>query len=86
MLVSRLALAAGLCLVALSGPALAGGKQQCPPNATLVSLDSKTCPNGVVRQRACCRNPKGKVRCDSFPHCPSKSPSGGNGNARRRGA
>ena len=48
-------------------------------------LESKTCPPtnsrpAVVVQRACCtkfteKNPEGKTRCKSFPHCPSNSPS-----------
>lgn len=57
-----------------------GGMPHCPGRETLVSLDEKTCPPNphrplIVRQRACCKNPAGRVHCDHFPHCPNESPS-----------
>ena len=51
--------------------------QNCGPNME-TRLESKTCPSGVVRQRACCTrtNHKGtKTRCKSFAHCPHRSRS-----------
>jgi hypothetical protein len=55
-------------------------KATCPPRQE-TNVESKTCPNGAVVERACCTktNPpfeKGpKTHCKSFPHCPRKSPS-----------
>jgi hypothetical protein len=57
----------------------AGGqtlKETCPTGQTLTGTDSKTCPDGKVLSRACCKKADGRVRCKSFAHCPSKSPSG----------
>jgi hypothetical protein len=52
----------------------------CPGRETLVRIDEKTCeatPNRplIVRRRACCENPAGRVHCRHFQHCPSHSPS-----------
>jgi hypothetical protein len=53
---------------------------QCPGRETLVRVDEVTCPPNknrplIVRKRACCQNPAGRVHCDHFPHCPHESPS-----------
>jgi hypothetical protein len=29
----------------------------------------------IVRKRACCQNPQGRIHCDHFEHCPNESPS-----------
>jgi hypothetical protein len=53
-------------------------KNECNPNHVLASLDSKTCPDGTVLQRACCikSSEKGdKTRCKSFAHCPHRTRS-----------
>jgi len=52
----------------------------CPGREMLVRVDQATCPATpnrplIVRQRACCKNPAGRVHCDHFEHCPSHSPS-----------
>lgn len=60
--------------ISLPSAVLANGKQKCPPNSNTV-IETKQCPGGFVVQRACCTNPKGKVRCKAFPKCPKKSPS-----------
>jgi hypothetical protein len=59
-----------------------GRKQNlnCPGRETLVRIDEVTCPATkhrplIVRQRACCQNPAGRVHCDHFEHCPNESPS-----------
>ena len=57
-----------------------GQSPHCPGRETLVSLDQKICPPNknrplIVRKRACCKNPAGRVHCDHFDHCPNESPS-----------
>ena len=59
-----------------------GRKQNlnCPGRETLVRVDELTCPPNkhrplIVRQRACCQNPAGRIHCDHFEHCPNESPS-----------
>jgi hypothetical protein len=52
----------------------------CPGRETLVRVDESTCPANknrplIVRKRACCQNPAGRVHCDHFEHCPNESPS-----------
>jgi hypothetical protein len=52
----------------------------CPGRETLVRVDEATCPANknrplIVRKRACCQNPQGRVHCDHFEHCPNESPS-----------
>ncbi len=52
----------------------------CPGKETLVRIDELTCDANphrpvVVRKRACCMNPAGRVHCEHFPHCPNESPS-----------
>ena len=67
-------LGASLLWVGVAG---AQNKATCPATQA-TQVESKTCPNGVVVQRACCTktSEKGtKTRCKSFPHCPSKSRS-----------
>ena len=59
-------------------------KTSCPDGQTAM-IESKPCPAtnmrpAVMVQRACCtkvteKNPEGKTRCKSFPHCPRQSPS-----------
>ena len=56
------------------------GSLNCPGRETLVRVDEVTCPPNknrplIVRKRACCQNPAGRVHCDHFPHCPNESPS-----------
>jgi hypothetical protein len=56
------------------------GSLNCPGRETLVSVEELTCPPNknrplIVRKRACCKNPAGRVHCDHFPHCPNESPS-----------
>ena len=53
---------------------------KCPGREALDHVDTLTCPPNkhrplIVRQRACCRNPAGRVHCDHFEHCPNASPS-----------
>ncbi len=59
-----------------------GRKQNlnCPGRETLVRIDEQTCAANphrplIVRKRACCKNPAGRVHCDHFEHCPRESPS-----------
>ncbi len=52
----------------------------CPGRETLARVDENICPpNGrrplIVRKRACCQNPQGRIHCDHFEHCPNESPS-----------
>jgi hypothetical protein len=59
-------------------------KTSCPDGQS-TTIESKSCPATNMRpavtvQRACCtklteKNPAGKTRCKSFPHCPRNSPS-----------
>lgn len=72
--------AAGLVLLAGGGPAQAAKEPGCGPRATLLRIEEKICPANdrrpaIVRQRACCQKPSGKVRCGHFQHCPRNSPS-----------
>jgi len=59
-----------------------GRKQNlnCPGRETLVRIDEQICDANphrplIVRQRACCQNPAGRIHCDHFEHCPHESPS-----------
>jgi len=59
---------------------LHGEHLTCPGRETLVRIDESDCPPNnnrdlIVRKRACCENPAGRVHCFPFAHCPSKSPS-----------
>lgn len=70
--------AAGLLL--LAGSAHAAKEPTCGPRATLLRIEEKICPANdrrpaIVRQRACCLKPGGRVRCGHFQHCPRNSPS-----------
>lgn len=54
------------------------GRLSCPPNRTLVRLDTRECKPNKFRsaatiKRACCRNSTGKVVCKKFPKCPKQS-------------
>ena len=59
-----------------------GRKQNlnCPGRETLVRVDEQICNANphrpvIIRKRACCQNPAGRVHCDHFEHCPRESPS-----------
>jgi hypothetical protein len=59
-----------------------GRKQNlnCPGRETLVRIDEQVCDANphrpvIVRQRACCQNPAGRIHCDHFEHCLRESPS-----------
>jgi len=86
----RVGIAVAVLAATLAAPAAAladkddneGRKQNlnCPGRETLVRIDELTCPPNkhrplIVRQRACCMNPAGRVHCDHFAHCPNESPS-----------
>ncbi|HEY2389525.1 MAG TPA: hypothetical protein VGK30_21425 [Candidatus Binatia bacterium] len=52
----------------------------CPGRETLVRVDENICPANphrpvIIRKRACCQNPAGRVHCDHFEHCPRESES-----------
>ena len=67
----------GASLLWAGAAAAESNKDMCPPTQA-TQVESKTCPNGAVVQRACCTKTgeKGtKTRCKSYPHCPRKSPS-----------
>jgi len=61
----------------------ARGKQQslnCPGRETLVRVDEQICNANphrpvIIRKRACCQNPAGRIHCDHFEHCPRESES-----------
>jgi hypothetical protein len=73
----------GLATAALAQD-MSSPKTSCPDGQTAM-IESKPCPAtnmrpAVMVQRACCtkvteKNPEGKTRCKSFPHCPRQSPS-----------
>ncbi len=86
----RAALVLTLLAATLAAPAVAvadDGEEDgrrvtlgCPGRETLVRIDELTCDANkhrplIVRKRACCMNPAGKVHCEHFPHCPNESPS-----------
>jgi hypothetical protein len=57
-----------------------GSHLNCPGRETLVRIDEQICEANphrplIVRKRACCKNPAGRVHCDHFPHCPHESES-----------
>jgi hypothetical protein len=59
-----------------------GRKQnlECPGRETLVRIDEQVCNANphrpvIIRKRACCQNPAGRVHCDHFEHCPRESES-----------
>jgi hypothetical protein len=59
-----------------------GRKQNlnCPGRETLVRVDEQVCNANphrpvIIRKRACCQNPAGRVHCDHFEHCPRESES-----------
>jgi len=69
----------GASLLLCAGP-VAGQttKDTCRPGQETARVDQKVCPDGTVRQRACCTRTtdKGtKTRCKSFAHCPHRSRS-----------
>lgn len=71
---------AALLLLSAAGAAQAAQEPKCQPRATLLRIEEKICPANdrrpaIVRQRACCLKPGGKVRCGHFQHCPRNSPS-----------
>jgi hypothetical protein len=82
-----LAIAAALVLAAgLAGPALASpcpppdSEVRCPNTETCIRVDRKVCPSRPRRptmtiKRACCKDAQGRIRCNHFEHCPSRSPS-----------
>ncbi len=75
-----LVVAGGVLAPGMLAPAPADAAVTCPPSATLVRIEEKVCPANdrrppIVRQRACCQNPQGRIRCDHFAHCPRSSPS-----------
>lgn len=74
----RVAAIAGFLVAA--APSAANAAVDCGPRQTLVRIDQKVCPANdrrpaIIRERACCERPNGKVRCGHMPHCPRNSPS-----------
>ncbi len=66
--------------LAAVAPSAANAAADCGPRQTLVRIDQKVCPANdrrpaIIRERACCEKPSGKVRCGHMPHCPRNSPS-----------
>jgi hypothetical protein len=52
----------------------------CQPSQTLIRVEQKICPArptlpAIVLERACCLRKDGKMRCQNFQPCPSRSPS-----------
>jgi hypothetical protein len=74
-----LVLASGFAAPRLASAAIEANSTECG-RRTVVNIDDKICPTtkrrpAVVVHRACCANPKGKVKCKRFPRCPRRSPS-----------
>ena len=76
---SRFGALVGASLILCAGSVAAQTtKDECRPGQETSRLESKACPDGTVRQRACCTRStsKGtKTRCKSFAHCPHRSRS-----------
>jgi hypothetical protein len=52
----------------------------CPSSQTRVRIESLTCKAtkrrpAIIKSRACCQKPNGKIKCKKYPKCPKNSPS-----------
>lgn len=53
---------------------------RCPGSEMCIRVEKNVCPTRPRRpmltiKRACCKDARGRVRCEHFEHCPSRSPS-----------